>query len=172
MSEPARHDDAWGEVPRSDQEDRRGGERIPAAAPVARVDPDRELPERATPSELGEWPVRTTTPGAHRNEPADRIGYTLGTAVARGWQMSSRLQDQVQDRIRDLRSRFQVIEGRASADLHETAGDLKRDARHNLREARSRAQYLAHEYPIHFVLGAAAGAFAIGFALGWWRQSE
>ena len=86
--------------------------------------------------------------------------------------MRLHLKDEVHDRIEDLRSRFQVIRGRASENLHETAGDLRHDARHNLRQMRSRAQHLAHEYPIHFVLGAAASAFAIGFLLGWWRQSE
>ncbi len=173
MSEPARHDDAWGQVPRSENEKRREkegelGSRV--SPPLARVYPERELPERATPGELGEWPVRTTRPGAH--PPADRAGFALGAAVGRSRQMRLHLQDQVHDRIDDLRSRFQVIRGRASENVEETAGDLRRDARHNLREARSRAQFLAHEYPIHFVLGAAGSAFAIGFLLGWWRQSE
>jgi hypothetical protein len=170
MSESARHDDAWGEVPRSDEKNRRAGERSPEVVPpLARVDPDRELPERGTPAPIGEWPVWTTAPGSH---PADRAGYALGAAIGRSRQMRVRLQSEVHDRVRDLRSRFQVVEGRASENLHETAGELRRDARHKLREVRSRAQYLAHEYPIHFVLGAAGSAFAIGFLLGWWRQSE
>jgi hypothetical protein len=86
--------------------------------------------------------------------------------------MRMHLQDQVHDRIGDLRSRFQVIRGRTAENAQETASHIKRDARRNLREVRSRAQHLAHEYPIHFVLGAAGTAFAIGFLLGWWRQSE
>lgn len=170
MSEPARHDDAWGEGTRSDQENRRAGERSPSVPPLTRVDPDRELPERATPGAIGEWPTRTTAPGGH--PPADRAGYALGTATGRARQLGARLQVQVHDRVDDLRSRFQVIRGRASDNVQETAGELKQDARQNLRRLRSRAQYLAHEYPIHFVLGAAASAFAIGFVLGWWRQSE
>ncbi len=174
MSEPARHDDAWDQVPRSEKENRRkekeGELGSPVPAPLARVYPERELPERATPGELGEWPIRTTRPGVH--PPADRAGYALGSAVGRSRQMRLHLQDQVHDRLDDLRSRFEVIRGRASENLHETAGDLRHDARRNLREMRSRAQHLAHDYPIHFVLGAAGSAFAIGFLLGWWRQSE
>ncbi len=168
MSEPARHDDAWGEVPRSEKESRKEGELGSRVSP--HVYPERELPERATPGELGKWPIRTSSPGAH--PPADRAGYALGAAVGRSRQMRFHLQDEVHDRIDDLRSRFHIIRGRASENVHETAADLKRDARHNLRQMRSRGQHLAHEYPIHFVLGAAASAFAIGFLLGWWRQSE
>lgn len=171
MSGPARHDDRWGEVPRSEQENRNaGGPESGVSPPTARVDPDRELPEQATPGRIGEWPTRTTAPAGH--PPADRAGYALGTAAGRARQLGSRLQDQVHDRIDDLRSRFQVIRGRASENVQETAGELKRDARQNLNQLQSRAQYLAHEYPIQFVLGAAASAFVIGFVLGWWRQSE
>jgi hypothetical protein len=171
MSEPARHDDAWGKVPPSEQENRKaGGPDSEATPPLTRVLPDRELPEQATPGQVGEWPIRSTAPV--RNEPADRAGYALGAAAGRARQLGVRLQDQVHDRIDDLRSRFKVIRGRASEEVQETAGEVKHDARQNLNQLRSRAQYLAHEYPIQFVLGAAASAFAIGFLLGWWRQSE
>lgn len=171
MSGPARHDDAWGEVTRSDQENRReGGPEPRISPPIASVSPDRELPERATPGAIGEWPTRTTAPGGH--QPADRAGYVLGTAAGRARQLGTRLQYQVQDRIDDLRSRFQLIRGRASQNVEETAADVEREARQNLSQLRSRAQYFAHEYPIHFVLGAAASAFLIGFVLGWWRESE
>jgi len=168
MSEPARHDDTWGEVPRSEKENRKEGNLGSRVSP--RVYPERELPERATPGALGEWPIRTTAPAGDR--PVDRAGYALGAAVSRSRHLRLHLQDQVHDRIDDLRSRFQLIRGRASENLHETAGDLRHDARRNLREMRSRAQHLAHDYPIQFVLGAAGTAFAIGFLLGWWRQSE
>jgi ElaB/YqjD/DUF883 family membrane-anchored ribosome-binding protein len=169
MSEPARHDDAWGNPSRLDEETRRVGERASDAPPLIRVHPDRELPERSTPGELGQWPFRSTAPAGN---PADRAGYALGAAVGRSRQMRIHLQDQVHDRIDDLRSRFQVIRGRTTQNAQETASHLQRDARRNLREMRSRAEHLAHDYPIHFVLGAAGTAFAIGFLLGWWRQSE
>jgi len=171
MSEPARHDDAWGKVPPSEQESRKaGGPDSGVSPPLARVDPDRELPEQATPGKLGEWPIRSTVPVG--KQPADRAGHALGAAAGRARQLGVRLQDQVHDRIDDLRSRFKVIRGRASKEVPERAGEVKHDARKNLNQLRSRAQYLAHEYPIQFVLGTAASAFAIGFLLGWWRQSE
>lgn len=175
MSEPARHDDAWGEVPRSEKESRKEGELGSRVSP--RVYPERELPERATPGELGDWPLRTTAPA--RSQTADRAGYALGSAAGRAQQLGVRLQDELHSRmdelhsrVDDLRARFQLIRGRASENVQETAGHLKRDSRRNLTQMRSRAQQLAHDYPIHFVLGAAGSAFLIGFVLGWWRQSE
>jgi hypothetical protein len=171
MSEPARHDEARGEVPRSDQEHPKVGERSPGVPPPsARVDPERELPERGTPGELGKWPVHTTAPS--RAQPADRAGYAMGTAAGRARQLGVRLQDQLHDRMDDLRARFQLIRGRASEGAQETAEHVKRDTRRSLTQMRSRAQQLAHDYPIEFVLGAAGSAFLVGFVLGWWRQSE
>ena len=172
MSEPARHDDAWDKVSRSEKENRRekeGNSDPQSGSSHTRLSRAR-IARASHPGELGEWPIRTTRPGVH--PPADRAGYALGSAVGRSRQMRLHLQDQVHDRLDDLRSRFEVIRGRTSENLHETASDLRHDARRNLREMRSRAQHLAHDYPIHFVLGAAGTAFAIGFLLGWWRQSE
>ena len=174
MSEPATHDDPWGEA----QSNRRAGIDNPQIPPsVARVYPERELPVTATPGELGEWPAHTVAPS--RTQPADRAGYALGAAAGRAEQLGVRLQDELHHRMDDLhvrmddlRSRFQLIRGRASGNVQETASHVKRDARRNFKQIRSRAQQLAHDYPIHFVLGAAGSAFLIGFVLGWWRQSE
>jgi hypothetical protein len=179
MSEPARHDDKWGEAsPPTDQRQRRASGDSSEMSPIAaRVDPERELPERATPAELGEWPVRSSAPA--RSRTADRAGYALGSATGRAQQLGVRLQDELHsrmddlhNRVGDLRARFQLIRGRASENVQETAGHLKRDSRRNLKQMRSRAQQLAHDYPIHFVLGAAGSAFLIGFVLGWWRQND
>ncbi|HLH10187.1 MAG TPA: hypothetical protein VKW78_23330 [Terriglobales bacterium] len=169
MFEAARHDGARGEIPREDQYEAGAGEgvRNVAVSPALNpVDPDRELPEHGTPSELGEWPVTTTRP--RTPQAADRLGQALGSAASQVRQIPINLKY----RIEDLRERFKVIRGRASNDVREAAGDLQQGAARNLRQARSRAQRLAHDYPIEFVLGSAAAAFLVGFILGWWRQSN
>jgi len=169
MSDPAKHDDAWAETPRSNQGSRRPTE-SGVSRPLTRVYSELELPERGTPGQLGAWPAGTRSPAG--NQPAERAGYALGSAAGRARQLKARFQSEAQDRFDELRSRFRVIRGRTSENVQDTASHVKRDARQNLQRVRSRAEFYAHEYPIHFVVGAAGTAFLIGFILGWWRQSE
>ncbi len=125
--------------------------------------------------ELGEAPLISepryqnvapvTVPGSRSslalNTAAENIGSALGNAVERVKQLP--------DRVQDMRQRFTVIRGHARQDMATRAADMAEEARQQARrkaiEARSRAQFLAHEQPLRFILGAAAFGFVLGIVL-------
>lgn len=169
MSDPARHDDKWGELPRMDEgELERSGpsSRLGAEPPITGFGSDRRLPQEATPSRLGEWPIDMTE--RQRNQRADRAGRLIGDAVCRVTQ----LRTQLRDRFYHLQQRFEQARREASEELRSTAHDVRREAKRDFRRARSRADFVAHEYPVQFVLTTAAGAFFIGLVLGWWSKDS
>ena len=138
-----------------------------------RLDPERELPEHATPSSLGHLPV-----GAERVSPrlqgaAESVGVALGTAVLRLRGVPNRLQD--------AKRRFTVIRGRKQQDVREVADEaidrirdasveMKDKARLTAREARLRVNEYAHHYPLEAIAGAAAFGMLMGIGLRVWRD--
>lgn len=134
------------------------------------TDPERELPEHATPSRLGHIPV---TPNPRLHSAAESVGTALGTAVTRARHLP--------DRLQDAKARFTVIRGRKQRDLKESADEavdrirdasveVKAQARETVAQARTRAEHLAHEYPLDFIAGAAAFGVLLGIGLRIWRD--
>ncbi len=162
---------------------------MPMADPVDRevgsMDPlrpravARELPERATDSELGHIPVAPSS-NPRLNSAAETVGSALGTAVSSVRHLPSSLQE--------AKSRFTVIRGRKKSDVKEAADEaIERireagaevkeqaregleQARHGLEHAQARAERLAHTYPLHVMAGAAAFGLLLGIGLRIWRD--
>ena len=68
-----------------------------------------------------------------------------------------------------LKSKLTLVKGKRAAQTSETADEWKRTANVKMREARNRAQYYAHQYPLQIIAGAAGVAFLLGFGLRIWR---
>ncbi len=181
---------------------------MPMADPLhppqtAHLDPERELPERATPSSLGHIPHDTLDVEPNRSNPrlnsaAESVGRALGTAVS-GVRS-------VPDKMQEAKQRFIVIRGRkgevtesakerleniaeearrAGEDFaakarergeevleraREAGENLKEQAQVRLLQARTRVKQLSHDYPLHFVAGAAVFGALLGVVLRVWRD--
>src|SRR3954463_5071722 len=121
-----------------------------------RLDPERELPEHATPSSLGRFPVGPERVNPRLNNAAENMGVALGTAVLRLRAVPNRLQD--------AKRRFTVIRGRKQQDAREVAdeaierirdasAEMKTKARLTFRDARFRGNEYAHRYPLEAIAG-------------------
>jgi ElaB/YqjD/DUF883 family membrane-anchored ribosome-binding protein len=95
------------------------------------------------------------------NDAAERIGNVIGVAMNKVREFPAR--------ARQAREQLREAQRRATGQIGETAGDLKRTARLRATQARDRTQQFVHEKPIHAIGGAAGTAFALGFALRLWR---
>ncbi len=127
------------------------------------------LPENATDQPLGAWP-KDDVQGRY-DATAETVGNALGTVV----HTAKKIPNFMQDRAEYLRKRFRVIRGRAMSgdlekDVREQASVLADETTRELQEARSRAEYYAHNCPLQFIAGTAAAGFAVGFLLGLWRD--
>lgn len=125
-----------------------------------RLDPERELPPAGAP--------RNT----RLHEAAETIGAAVGSAVETVKELPRRLQRELPRRVQDMKDRFTVIRGRTTEDASAAAAEWKQTAQQKVSQARNRAQYVAEEYPIHVIVGAAVTAFIIGFALRIWRSNR
>lgn len=145
--------------------------------PTVLSDPDRALPERATASRLGHIPTEERSSNPRLNSAAETVGTALGSAVSQ----VRRVPDRLQGGLQEAKQRFQVIRGRKGQDAKEALNDaadkarqageeLKETAQEKLSEARTRAQHLAHNYPLHTIAGAAAFGVLIGIVLRLWRD--
>lgn len=141
---------------------------VPIDRDVSASETSRLIPQ----SEIaGELPVASDVtvpqpevPATRKREAAETVGAAVGKAVVRV--------REVPRRMAEMKERFTVIRGRAREDAASTAGDFRENARQKVQEARTRADYLAHEYPLEFILGVGAAAFVLGFALRIWRSSR
>lgn len=139
------------------------------------VGPERELPEHATPSRLGHFPVAPQNP--RLNSAAETVGSALGTAVTRVKHLP--------DRLQDAKSRFIVISGRKGRDvkqevteaadeainrIRDVSSEVGDQAREGLRQARTRAERLVHEFPLEFIASAAGFGVLLGIVLRIWRD--
>ena len=146
------------------------------------TDPERELPERATPSRLGEIPGDSVNP--RLNSAAESVGSALGSAVVQARRLPERLQE--------AKQRFTVIRGRKGeqaksalddamakaretgeqlADKARTAGEeLKGAAQEKLTRATTRVDRMAHDHPLHVIGSAAAFGMMLGIVLRLWRD--
>ena len=145
--------------------------------PTVLSDPDRALPERATPSQLGHIPTESRPSNPRLNSAAETVGSALGSAVVQ----VRRVPDRVQGGLQEAKQRFQVIRGRQGQDAQAAVNDavdkarqageeFKETAQEKLSEARSRADRLAHDYPLHVIGTAAAFGFLLGIVLRLWRD--
>jgi ElaB/YqjD/DUF883 family membrane-anchored ribosome-binding protein len=103
-------------------------------------------------------------PRSSVSEAAQKFGTVMGKAAGRARELPRRLQE--------LRQRFVVVSGRTREDAASAAAEWKETAKHKAYETRTRAEHLAHEYPVQSILGAAAFAFVLGFALRIWRSNR
>lgn len=99
-----------------------------------------------------------------KREAAETVGAVVGKAVVRMRELPRHLAD--------MRARFTVIRERTRRDATLTAQEPRQNAQQRVWEARTRADHLAHECPVQFILGAGAAAFVVGFALRVWRSSR
>ena len=165
----------------------------PSGTPPNLRSHNKELPEHATPSAIGHIPGASVNP--RLNSAAETVGSALGTAVSSVRGIPNKLQDakarftvikgnKAQDvqqaaeetvnRIREAGAEFTGQARERLADVTDQArerlSDLKSDARQRLQQARSRADHLAHEYPLHVMAGAAAVGMLVGIGLRVWRD--
>ncbi len=147
-----------------------------SSEPVVPIDKDVRVPEttRLSPRSdiAGELPVASDVtapqpeiaPANRKREAAESVGTAVGKAVVKVRELPRR--------VADMKQRFIVISGQRREDAVSSAGELRDNARQKVQQARSRAEYLAHEYPLQFILAAGAAAFVLGFALRIWRSSR
>ncbi len=130
--------------------------------------PDRDPRLQDYPEPVGPAAVEPRYPDYGRpergraSEAAEKVGNLVGAAV-----------DQVRhlpDRLQEMKRRFTVISGRAQKDAKAKAGELKDEARLKVEEARTRAERLAHDYPLQLIAGAAATGLVVGILLRVWRD--
>ncbi len=176
MAEPVRNDEPLSSMRLSESSPR------PGPVPVTRTPADTAglLPERATDKPLGEWPRETLDD--LRDEPEMREPGTFDNLKEQGANALDTLREKarpvtdfVQDRVADARHRFRIIRGRVESgelqdDLRDRASELSGEASRKAREARSRAEFYARNYPLQFIGGAAVAGFVIGFLLRMWRD--
>lgn len=118
------------------------------------ITPVVPVPER-------ELPAGSDTNLRLRNT-AESVGNAVGRAVNKVRTLPRR--------VSSMKERFTVIRGGGGEGA--SAADIKETARQRIDEARSRARYYAHEYPVEFIATAGAAAFALGFILRVWRSSR
>jgi len=181
MAEPLRKDEPlsntrWPESPSSATPSNR------VAVPTAN-DRVALLPEDTPSRPLGEWPYTDRTEAAtpSRDKRLEDAGEAVGQAIGTVITEAKELPGKIQDRVSDLRRRFQVISGRSSRDLKQRASeltdeaeerftDLSREASREARHREFRARLYANRYPLKFIAGAAAAGFVVGFLLRLWRD--
>lgn len=137
-----------------------------ATSPRPNEDTAGLLPEHATDQPLGEWPreSRRVLRGTRARRREGR-----GTFDAMKQKVGP-VADFMQSRAAELRRRFQVIQGRVKSgelreEMRDRASNLAGNATNRARKVRSRAEYYARNYPLHFIAGCAAAGFVIGFLL-------
>jgi len=124
-------------------------------------------------------PSRTLPPTDPLTNAAERVGRTLGTAV-----------NAVRDLPGSMRSRLTMMKGK-SAEQADAAAERLNDISQNAqrvaqaqrqrtrqmaeeqwRRARIRADYVAREYPLQVIAGAAAAGIVLGISLRVWRGNR
>jgi ElaB/YqjD/DUF883 family membrane-anchored ribosome-binding protein len=175
MAEPVRSDEPLSSV-RFPESPSRKESSPPRQVPITQAESSnaqQRLPEHATQQPLGEWPAevreRRYVGGRERDfSKSEDVGTALGSAV-------QKVSGFMQDRMQNLKHRFRVIRGRAQSgelqeDLKSRASDVADEASRRARQARTRAEYFANNYPLQFIAGAAVAGFAVGFLLRMWRD--
>jgi ElaB/YqjD/DUF883 family membrane-anchored ribosome-binding protein len=98
------------------------------------------------------------------NEAAERLGYLVGRIEVELRQMPRR--------ATELRDRLNRARAQAGENASTAASEWKLSAQQNAEQARSRAQFLANQYPIETIAGTAGAAFVAGFVLRIWRSNH
>lgn len=112
-------------------------------------------------------PERELPVGSEVNPRLRNTAESVGTAVGK----AVRKVRSLPNRVSSMRERFTVIRGGQESSAG-TAAEMKETARQKIDEARSRAEFYAHEYPLQFIAAAGAAGFALGFILRVWRSSR
>jgi ElaB/YqjD/DUF883 family membrane-anchored ribosome-binding protein len=98
------------------------------------------------------------------NEAAERLGYLVGRIEVELRQMPRR--------AAELRDRLNRARAQAGENASTAASEWKLSAQQNAQQARSRAHYLANQYPVETIAGTAGAAFVAGFVLRIWRSNH
>lgn len=124
-------------------------------------DPARSLESVAPgPVPVVELPRRReVSPGV--NQIAEQLGRAFGIIEVQLRQLPGRLR-YLQERVKERRKQ-------TSQDSTAAAAEWKQSAQRGAQQARTRAEYLANEYPVETIAGVAGAAFVTGFALRLWR---
>jgi ElaB/YqjD/DUF883 family membrane-anchored ribosome-binding protein len=184
MAEPLRNDDPLSSMRFPESSIKRG----PRTVPPGEEEVAGYLPEQATDKPLGEWTAesledlresrlaqRREARAMRRARLSQPVGVSEPSKVESVKSRIRPLTDFVQNRASDVRHRFKVIQGRLrsrelQSEWKDRASELGGKASHHARNARSRAEYYARNYPFQFIGGAAAAGLAIGFLLRMWRD--
>jgi ElaB/YqjD/DUF883 family membrane-anchored ribosome-binding protein len=129
-----------------------------------------ELPERASESNY-----RAYAYGERHSvltEPARKIGWMLGTMIAR----LEEIKHQAQQRIDDAQSMIREKSAETGESVGESLDDAKKTARQKLNEARYKAAALrrraVQDYPLQVILGAGVAGILFGVGLRAWKENR
>ena len=140
-----------------------GLQHLPARA--QRVIPNRtdRLLEREYPDSrpLGEIPEK---PSPRLRGTAETVGSAVGKVMNTARDLPRR--------VAEMKERFTVIRGRTQENAASTAEDLKETAKQKARQAQTRVQHYAHEYPLQFIGAVGAAGVVLGIILRVWRSSR
>jgi hypothetical protein len=174
----------------------------PSIIPGQELDSDEVAPRaqpREVPPALPEQASLASNP--RLNQTAENIGSAVGNTVREMKDLKSRLRgakeesaesawsaaagwkqraEESIDEAKQRASRAVQAAGDKASEVLGTARQRASDAvdaarakaSENIEATRRRATYVANEYPVHLVLGAAGAAFALGVALRIWRSNR
>jgi ElaB/YqjD/DUF883 family membrane-anchored ribosome-binding protein len=180
MAEPVRNDEPLSTM-RFPESPSRSAD-APGPVPLNNLpEPAGLIPDTLPDRPLGAWPPVDGEERFTRTDRLDNTGERVGSALGAVVNQTRELTDRVQDRVRDMKHRLQVIASRRSADVKDRAAELADeaqhrasqftdDARHQARRFEFRARLYARNSPFQFIGGAAAAGFVIGFLLRMWRD--
>ncbi len=134
-------------------------------ARAQRVMPDKtdRLLEREYPDSrpLGEIPGE---PSPRLKGTAETVGSAVGRAINKARDLPRR--------VAEMKERFTVIRGKTQESAASTAEDFKETAKQKARQAQTRVQHYAHEYPLQFIGVVGATCVVLGMILRVWRSSR
>jgi ElaB/YqjD/DUF883 family membrane-anchored ribosome-binding protein len=168
------------------------------AEPLRRTPDTPNFDTYPAPTPSAERILPAGNPGDERlNEAAEQIGATVGKAVRVVRQVPEQIgtlkdrftvirgrgQDAATEKARELKDiagekarELRDAAGEKARELRDAAGqralELRRAAGEQLYRARRRVDYVASEYPLQVILGAAGVAFLLGVGLRVWRSNR
>ena|SRR5437879_3550006 len=105
-------------------------------------------------------------------EPARKIGWMLGTIIAR----LEEIKHQAQQRIDEAKTIVREKSSETGGTIGESLDDAKQTTRQKLNEARFKAAQLrrraVQDYPLQVILGAGVAGILVGVGLRAWKENR